>query len=109
MKKILVQNENEVLNALKEGKRVNGRLKMETGEDGKCVICFKAYNCKPRTRTTDRLLLNLEHGWVKESKQRIKVLDSLPKAIGPVRMVDVLKREMKCASELVKNLNVNLN
>lgn len=104
MKKILLKNENEVLKTLKEGKRVEGRLMMEETEDGKFVISFKAYDRKHGRRAADRLLLRLEHGWVKESKQRIKVFDSLPKGIGPVRMSKVLSREMESAGLFISEI-----
>lgn len=109
MKRIVVNNESVVLDILKEGRGVKGRLKMEKTVCGKCVISFKAYNCNGRRRCPDKFLLALEHGWVKESKQRVKLYESLPKAIGAARMTEVLKREMKSASELIKNHNVNLN
>jgi hypothetical protein len=35
----------------------------------------------------------LEHGWVKESAERIKVYESIPKNLGTARVMAVLDRE----------------
>ena len=86
----------ELLNSLAEGKHVQGALYRDeiTGR-----ITFKAYNCKPRIRQKDRIVRYLEHGWVKESPQRIKVYESIPKEIGTARMMGVLDREVKEAKD----------
>ncbi len=82
----------ELLNSLAEGKYVQGALYRDeiTGR-----ITFKAYNRKPRIRLKDRIIRYLEHGWVKESADRIKVYESIPKVIGTARMMGVLDREVK--------------
>ena len=82
----------EILTSLAEGRYVQGALYRDeiTGK-----ITFKAYNRKPRVRLKDRIIRYLEHGWVKESPDRIKVYESLPKNIGTARMMSVLEREAK--------------
>ena len=82
----------ELLNSLAEGKYVQGALYRDeiTGR-----ITFKAYNRKPRIRLKNRIIRYLEHGWVKESADRIKVYESIPKDIGTARMMGVLDREVK--------------
>ena len=82
----------ELLNSLAEGKHVQGALYRDeiTGR-----ITFKAYNCKPRIRLKDRIVRYLEHGWVKESRDRIKIYESIPKIVGTVRMIGVIDRETK--------------
>ena len=64
-------------------------------------IIFKAYNCQSRYRKPDILLRVLEHGWVKESTQRIKVYESIPKNLGTARVCSTLDREMKSAKEVL--------
>ena len=100
MKKyVFVMNAIELLQRLVSGKRVEGVLYVD-GDTGR--LTFKAYNrtCLKR-RAKDRLIRLLEHGWVKESAQRIKVYESLPKAIGPYDMCDVLDRETAKAEQTV--------
>ncbi len=82
----------EILTSLAEGKYVQGALYRDevTGK-----ITFKAYNRKPRVRLKDRIIRYLEHGWVKESANRIKVYESIPKDIGTARVMNVLEREAK--------------
>ena len=91
VKKYIVIPE-EILIRLAEGRYVEGSLHRDnfTG-----CITFRAYNRKPRLRLRDRLIRVLEHGWVKESEQRIKVYESIPKELGTARIMSVLDREMK--------------
>lgn len=85
-----------VLEKLEVEKRVEGVLFVDksTGR-----ITFKAYNRKPMKRMRDRLIRVLEHGWVKESTERIKVYDSIPKVLGTARVMSVLDREMDTAKD----------
>jgi hypothetical protein len=93
-----IEISNETLQAIMDGKCVEGSLRKDecTGR-----ISFRAYNRKPKTMRQNRLLRVLEHGWVKESAERIKVYESLPKAIGPYDMCDVLDRETAKAEQTV--------
>ena len=93
MKKyVFVLNAIELLNKLMNGKRVEGVLYMDenTGR-----LTFKAYNRKSQVRYHDRLLHRMEHGWVRESKERIKVYESIPKELGTARVMSILERETK--------------
>ena len=85
-----------VIEKLEVEKRVEGVLFVDksTGR-----ITFKAYNRKPIKRMRDRLIRVLEHGWVKESTERIKVYDSIPKVLGTARVMSVLDREMDTAKD----------
>ena len=65
------------------------------------MLAFRAFNRKPRVRIKDRLIRLLEHGWVKESAQRIKVYESIPKDLGTPRVMNVLEREMKEAKNAI--------
>ena len=95
MKKIEIRNEHEIINVLKSGRRVEGRLMLVTAGDGQKHIEFLAYNRTDRRRPQDRIVAALEHGWVKESAERIKVYESIPKKLGTVRVCSVLQREIK--------------
>ena len=87
-----VEIDMEVLERLVEGKRVEGALRRDewTGK-----IVFKAYKRRTTMRHRDRLIRRLEHGWVKESKERIKVYETLPKDLGTARVMAVIDRETK--------------
>jgi len=82
----------EVLERLVEGRCVEGSLRRDewTGR-----LTFKPYNRQPYNRYRDRMIRKLEHGWVKESKERIKVFESIPKEIGTARVMAVIDRETK--------------
>ena len=88
----------EALVRLAEGKSIQGALQRDV-HTGKIV--FNPHNLaryKPGyKRPSDRLIRILEHGWVKESTQRIKVHESIPKIIGTARVMTVLDREIKDA------------
>ena len=101
MKKIILKNEQEIMNALTTGRMVEGRLALVTTEGGQKAIEFKAYNRKSKKRSKDRLVCYLEHGWVKESPERIKVFESLPKRLGGVRMAVALDREVDVVTGLL--------
>ncbi len=96
-KNLIVQVTEEVNALLKQGKKVPGQIMVDL-ENG--VIVFKAFN-KSNKRKKDVLIKSLEHGWVKESPARIKVFNSLPKKIGTSRMISVLERETKVASQTI--------
>ena len=84
---------------LVEGKRVEGSLGLMPSSNKKSkMIGFNAYHRKPYKKQPDRLVCHLEHGWVKESVERIKVYESVPKELGAVRVGHVLQREAKTAT-----------
>ena len=108
MKKIEIKNENIVMNLLKNGFKVEGRLWLEETEDGKFIIWFDRYNRKPQQKQHNWLIHQLEHGWVKESTERIKVYESIPKEIGTPRILAVLEREIKEAQAALINRELDL-
>ena len=87
-----IEIEEEVYNRILAGKYVDGSMHKANHSS---MLVFRAFNRKPRRRIKDRLIRILEHGWVKESKQRIKVYESIPKEIGTCRLMSVLDREVK--------------
>ena len=85
----------EILIGLAEGRFVEGSLHRDkiTGH-----IVFNAYNRKPYKRQKDKLLVSLEHGWLKESPKCIKFYCALKKSIGTARIICALEREHKVAA-----------
>ena len=98
MKKIEIKNEKEVLNSLKSGRIVEGRLALVKTDDGGQQLEFVAYNRKNK-RKKDKLIKELEHGWVKESAQRLKFFSSVKKSLGTARVIGVLERETNAAKD----------
>ena len=108
MKQVEFKNECIVMNALKKGLKVEGRLWLEETEDGKFVIWFQQYNRKPQPKQRNWLIRRLEHGWVKESVERIKVYESIPKEIGKPRVLAVIDRETKEAKNAIIDRELDL-
>jgi len=97
MKKfIFVMNAIELFSKLMDGKRVQGVLYIDENT-GK--LTFKPNSNKTRTRLRDRLICRMEHGWVKESEERIKVYESVPKELGTAHVMAILDREVKDAKD----------
>ena len=95
MKKfIFINNAITVMAKLLGSKRVEGVLYIDenTGR-----LTFKAYNRQDRNRERDRLVKKLPWGWVKESKERIKVHASLPKEVGTADMLWLLDENTRDA------------
>ena len=108
MKQVEFKNESIVMNALKKGLKVEGRLWLEETEDGKFVIWFQQYNRKPQPKQRNWLIRRLEHGWVKESVERIKVYESIPKVLGTARVMTVIDREAKEAKNALIERELDL-
>ena len=88
----------EVMERLVEGKCVEGSLRRDewTGK-----LTFRAYQRQHR-KQHDRVVCQLENGWLKESPLRYKFYNSLRKDLGR-RMVDVvMHRELKTAMEALE-------
>ena len=108
MKKVEIKNENIVMDALRRGLKVEGRLWLEETEDGELIIWFQQYDRKPRRLYCDRLIRRLEHGWVRESVERIKVFESIPKDLGTSRVISVMDREHQSAKDALIDRELDL-
>ena len=108
MKRVEFKNESIVMNLLKKGFRVEGRLWLEETEDGELIIWFDRYNRKPQPKQHNLLIRRLEHGWVKESVERIKVYESIPKDIGTPKVLAVIDRETKEAKDALIERELDL-
>jgi hypothetical protein len=93
MKKFIAIEE-EVLVRLLEGKYVEGSLHRDkwTG-----VITFNAWVRKCPKHPKDRVICQLENGWLKESAERIKFFNSVKKELGAVQVSEVMARELETA------------
>ena len=92
-KTVFVTDAAELQNRIKSGKRVEGVLFIDKNT-GK--LTFKAYNRQCGKRR-ERVVCQLENGWLKESPQRYKFFNSVRKDLGR-RLVDVvMHRELKAA------------
>ena len=90
----------EVLNRLMEGKCVEGSLRVDEFTNN---LIFRPYNRLSRLPGyRDRLIAQLEHGWIKESPQRYKFYNSVRKDIGVTKVSVVMHRELGTAMEEVK-------
>ena len=104
MKKyIFVLNGVELLKKIAVDKRAEGVLFID--ENTGCLT-FKAYNRKSKKRWRDRIIRYLEHGWVKESAERIKVYESVPKILGTAKVMSVLDREAGEVREALINREI---
>ncbi len=85
----------EVLSRLLDYKYVEGSLH-KCKKTGKIV--FRAYNRQSR-KIADRIILQLENGWLKESKTRYKFYNSVKKELGFRRVNLAMYRALKDAME----------
>ena len=96
--KVQVEMSNETLQAIMDGKCVEGSLRLQLSSMGThSEVAFRSYNRKPRVREKDRLVKKLPWGWVKESIERIKVFGSFPKDYGTATMMGLLEEHTRDA------------
>ncbi len=97
IKKIFI--EDDVIKNVKKGKCVEGSVRIDT-ETGQ--LTFKAWNRKARNQCDrGRIIMRTEHGWVRESKERIKTYESVPKVLGKRRITEILERDLYEASNFL--------
>ena len=88
----------EAIDRLMSDKCVEGSLRRDK-QTGR--IIFRAYQRQPRDRH-ERVVCQLENGWLKESPQRYKFYNSVRKDLGR-RMVDVvMHRELNAAMHVLE-------
>ena len=103
IKKINISEE-VVARLVKSNKCVQGSLNFDR-ETGK--ITFKAYNRQYNSGEAREVTIKiLEFGRIAESRQRIKVYESVPKKIGTQRICSILEREMKDAQTALIDLDI---
>ena len=93
MKKYIVIEE-EALARLINGERIEGSLHRDewTG-----VITFTAWKRTGPKKYKDKIIIQLENGWLKESPKRIKFFNSVNKKLDVVAIDHAMKRELKTA------------
>ena len=88
----------EAIDRLMGDKCVEGSLRRDK-QTGR--IIFRAYQRQPRDRH-ERVVCQLENGWLKESPQRYKFYNSVKKSLGR-RLVDVvMHRELNTAMQALE-------
>ena len=95
MKKIEIRNEKEVFADMLNGIKVAGRMWLEKTMDGNVVPVFQRYNRKKRRK--EKVICQLEHGWMKESPKLIKFYNAVNKNLDLATIDHVMKRELKTA------------
>ena len=88
----------EILVALAEGKYVEGSLHRDKDT---CRIVFNVYNRKPRDRH-ERVVCQLENGWLRESPKRYKFYNSVRKDLGRRLVNVVMHRELNTAMQALE-------
>ena len=94
MKKLIYIDE-EVLVRLMEGKYVEGSLHRDKWTS---VITFNAWVRKKPKYQKDRVICQLENGWLKESPKRIKFYNSVKKELGALQVSEIMERELGTAT-----------
>ena len=94
IKKIEINS--DVIKAVKNGKYVEGslRIDVETGQ-----LTFKAFNRTCPKHRKDTLICETETGWLKESAQRLKFFSSVKKSLGNTRIHKIIKTDLDFAFE----------
>jgi len=101
MKKYIEISE-ESLTHIDNGKYVEGSLHRDKST-GK--IIFKAFNRQSPFRH-ERVICQLENGWLKVSPQRVKFFNSVKKELGIAKIEQVMKRELNTAMTALKNCKI---
>lgn len=85
------------------GRRVEGTIGYDkwTGKKD-----FNMFHRRTRSRLRDRLIKKLPWGWVKESRERIKVYESIPKEFGVMKVLETLNEEYETATEAIVNNDI---
>ena len=79
------------------GKRVEGTIGYDKWTGRKS---FNAFHRKAK-KLHDKLVKKMPWGWVKESKERFKVYESVPKSLGLEELVLALDDEHKTATDAI--------
>ena len=94
--KYLIEISQENLERLQAGKYVEGSIRKDE-QTGNLV--FRAYNRKSVKRRKDVTICHLEHGWLKESSNRIKFFNSVDKKVGALQISKAMTRELEFAMD----------
>ena len=100
---IKVEISEETMACMLTGKRVEGTIGYDKWTGKKT---FNAFHRRSRSRLSDRLVKKLPWGWVKESKERIKVYESVPKSLGMMGILSTLDDEQTAAKEAIIDIDI---
>ena len=96
MTKKYIEISAETLRRLNEGKYVEGSLHVDQVSN---KIVFNSWKPRDRKQSRDRILIRLEHGWLKESAERYKFYNSVDKKLGLVQVSKAMARELEYAMD----------
>ena len=94
----MIDISDETAARLAQGRCVAGSLRMDelTGR-----VTFRPYQLLSRMPGWVKPIHRLEHGWVKETKERIKLFESIPKRLGTMRVMHIIDRDVSEAKDAV--------
>lgn len=101
---------NETFEALMSGRCVEGSLRLQTTSNGQQEVAFRAYQRSTRRRERDRVVVELENGWLKESPRRFKFFNSVKKQLPQADVEHAMRRDLSTAmNELLwQRMNLTL-
>lgn len=99
---IKVRVDDETWARMTSGRRVEGTIGYDkwTGEND-----FNAFHRKAK-KLHDKLVKKMPWGWVKESKERIKVYESVPKSLGLEELILTLDAEHRGATKAIIDYDI---
>ena len=100
---IKVEISEETMARMLTGKRVEGTMGYDVMTGRKT---FNMFHRRSRSRLKDRLIRKTPWGWVKESKERIKVYESVPKSLGMMGILSTLDDEQTAAKEAIIDIDI---
>ena len=83
---------------MNEGKKLPGVIMYDAEEDG---LVFTPFGKSKRKK--DRTIKVLEHGWLKESAQRVKFFSSVKKTLGASRVYQAMDDDLFEAMQVLNN------
>ena len=100
---IKVEISEETKACMLTGKRVEGTIGYDKWTGKKT---FNAFHRRSHSRLRDRLVKKLPWGWVKESKERIKVYESMPKSLGVMNIIAMLDDDHAAATDAIIDMDI---
>ena len=102
----IIDIKEETLQSLRSGKYIEGSLHLQKTNNGQGEeIVFNRYNRQKKSKARDKVLLHLEHGWLKESPQRVKFFCSVKKALEIPQIKNAMQHDMNFVQEKLDELD----
>ncbi len=100
---IKVEISEETMARMLTGKRVEGTMGYDVMTGRKT---FNMFHRRSRSRLKDRLIRKTPWGWVKESKERVKVYESMPKSLGVMNIIAMLDDDHAAATDAIIDMDI---